>query len=96
MNKWLDFVAVVASFSTCIGFVGLFIKLGREKGAMDITVKEMRKDISSNETKLVTLDARVTQTQIENTKLISTLMSDLGWIKSSLNDIKNEMTRKKE
>ena len=68
MNKWLDFVAVVASFSTCIGFVGLFIKLGREKGAMDITVKEMRKDISSNETKLVTLDARVTQMQIENTK----------------------------
>ena len=56
----------------------------------------MRKDIDQNAGDINNLGQKVNSMQIENVKLISTLSSDLGWIKSSLSDIKSEISKKKE
>lgn len=96
MDKWLSFVSVIASFSTLLGFVGIFIKLGREKGESDAIIREVRKDVDTNAKDINSLGQKVNQMQIENTRLISTLSSDLGWIKSSLADIKSEISKGKD
>lgn len=96
MDRWLSFVSVIASFSTLLGFVGIFIKLGREKGESDAVIREVRKDVDTNAKDINSLGQKVNQMQIENTRLISTLSSDLGWIKSSLADIKSEISKGKE
>lgn len=96
MDRWLSFVSVIASFSTLLGFVGIFIKLGREKGESDAIIREVRKDVDTNAKDINSLGQKVNQMQIENTRLISTLSSDLGWIKSSLADIKSEISKGKE
>ena len=96
MDKWLSFVSVIASFSTLLGFVGIFIKLGREKGESDAVIREVRKDVDTNAKDINSLGQKVNQMQIENTRLISILSSDLGWIKSSLADIKSEISKGKE
>ena len=94
MEKWLSFVSIVASAITLISFVSIFIKLGKERGESAAYSKEMRKDIDENKKDIDNLGQKVNQMEIENTKLISTLSSDLGWIKSSLSDIKNEISKK--
>lgn len=96
MDKWLSFVSVIASFSTLLGFIAIFIKLGREKGESDAIIREVRKDVDTNAKDINSLGQKVNQMQIENTRLISTLSSDLGWIKSSLADIKSEISKGKE
>lgn len=96
MKDWLEFVSIIASFSTLLGFVGIFIKLGREKGESDAIIREVRKDVDTNAKDINSLGQKVNQMQIENTRLISTLSSDLGWIKSSLADIKSEISKGKE
>lgn len=94
--KYVEFVSLIASFSTLIGFIAIFIKIGRDKGAQEVTIKEIRKDIDANIQNLRNLESKTNTMQIENTKLITTLSSDLGWIKSSLSDIKAEIKNKKE
>ena len=96
MKQWLEFISIISSFVTLIGFIAIFIKVGKSKGTQEVTIKEMRKDIDENNSNYRTLENKVMAMQIENTKLIATLSSDLGWIKSSLNDIKIEMKSKKE
>lgn len=95
MERWSLLISVVSGLSACIGFVGIFVKLGREKGESDAIQKEMRKDIDSNAKDINALGSKVNSMQIENTKLITTLSNDLGWIKSSLMDIKNEISKAK-
>jgi hypothetical protein len=95
MERWSLLISVVSGLSACIGFVGIFVKLGREKGESDAIQKEMRKDIDSNAKDINSLGSKVNSMQIENTKLITTLSNDLGWIKSSLMDIKNEISKTK-
>lgn len=95
MENWMSFVSIVASFLTLIGFITIFVKLGREKGESDAYSKEMRKDIDQNAKDINSLGTKVNQMEIENTRLVSTLSSDLGWIKSSLCDIKNEIAKGK-
>ena len=94
MEKWLSFISVVSSAITFISFISIFVKLGKERGETIAYAKEMRKDIDENKKDLNSLGSKVNQMQIENTKLISTLSSDLGWIKSSLSDIKTELSKK--
>lgn len=93
MKNWVEFVSIIASFSTLIGFIAIFIKIGRDKGAQEVTLKEIRKDVDSNIQNLKNLESKTNTMQIENTKLIATLSSDLGWIKSSLSDIKAEIKK---
>lgn len=94
MEEWLSFVSIIASFMTLIGFIAVFVKFGREKGESFAYQKEMRKDIDQNQKDINALGTKVNQMQIENTKLITTLSSDLGWIKSSLTDIKSEISKR--
>lgn len=96
MEKWLSFVSVIASFGTLIGFVTIFIKLGREKGESDAHQQEMRKDIEDNAKDINNLGAKVNKMEVENARLITTLSNDLSWIKSSLTKIETEITKKKE
>ena len=88
--KFMEIVSTVASLTTLIGF---FIKIGRDKGAQEVTIQEIKKDVNSNALNIRNLESKTTTMQIENTKLIATLSSDLGWIKSSLSDIKAEIKK---
>lgn len=94
MEEWLQVVSVIASFSTLIAFVSVFIKMGRDKGVSEAIQDEMRKDMDQNAKDINALGAKVNQMQLDNTKLVTALTSDLAWIKSSLEDIKSEMTKK--
>ena len=94
MEKWLSFVAVIASFSTVIGFIAIFIKLGREKGESDAYQKEMRRDIDANAKDINNLGAKVNNMEVENTRLITTLSNDLTWIKASLTKIDDKLSKK--
>lgn len=96
MQIWGTVISIVSGCLTLIALVTIFIKLGREKGVNETTLKEMRKDIDQNAGDINNLGQKVNSMQIENVKLISTLSSDLGWIKSSLSDIKSEISKKKE
>ena len=96
MQLWGTVISIVSGCLTLIALVTIFIKLGREKGINETTLKEMRKDIDQNAGDINNLGQKVNSMQIENVKLISTLSSDLGWIKSSLLDIKSEISKKKE
>lgn len=96
MEKWSLFISVITGISTFISLVAVFVKLGREKGEMDATIKEIRKDVDQNAKEITKLMEKINSMQIENTRLISTLSSDLGWIKSNLADIKNEIAKGKE
>lgn len=96
MQVWGTLISIISGCLTLIALVTIFIKLGREKGANEITLKEMRKDIDDNKTDINRLGSKVVTMELENAKFISTLSSDLGWIKSSLSDIKSEIAKKKE
>lgn len=94
MEKWMSFISVIASFGTLIGFITIFIKLGREKGESDAYQKEMRRDIENNAKDINNLGAKVNNMEIENTRLTTTLSNDLSWIKSSLVEIKEKVSNK--
>jgi hypothetical protein len=96
MEIWGTMISIVSGCLTLISLVTIFVKLGREKGVNDTTLKEMRKDIYKNADDINNLGQKVNSMQIENIKLISTLSSDLSWIKSSLIDIKTEIQKKSE
>lgn len=94
MIDWGSIVSIISGTLTVVSLVSIFLKLGREKGTNETIQKEMRKDIDQNAMDINRLGQKVNSMEIENTKLISTLSSDLGWIKSSLSDIKSEISKK--
>lgn len=94
MEKWAMIVSIASGLVSIAGLVSIVIKLGRDKGIAETENKEMRKDIDKNALDINNLGTKVSQMQIENTRLITTLSSDLGWIKSSLADIKNDIKSK--
>lgn len=96
MPIWGTVISIVSGCLTLISLVSIFLKLGKEKGENETISKEMRKDIDENKKDINNLGQKVNSMQIENVKLISTLSSDLGWIKSSLADIKVEIQKKGE
>lgn len=94
MESWMSFISVIASFTTLIGFIVFFIKLGREKGESDTTIKEIRKDVEQNAKDINSLGAKVNNMEIENTRLTTTLSNDLSWIKASLTKIDDKLSKK--
>ena len=96
MKDWLEFISIIASFVTLIGFVAIFIKIGRDKGAQEVTLKELRKDTDENHNEIESVKNDMKNIEIKNTAFASTLSSDIGWIKSSLMDIKDEIKSKKD
>ena len=95
MGNFALVVSVASGFVSVAGFIGIFVKLGRERGESDSERKEMRKDIDKNAKDIDALGMKVNQMQLENSKMITALSSDLGWIKASLSDIKQEISRKR-
>lgn len=91
MDKFAMFVTMISSITAFIGFVSVFVKLGKDRGELDAVMREIRKDVDKNAKDINSLGSKVNQMQIENTKMMTTLSSDLGWIKSSLMDIKSEI-----
>ena len=91
MDKIGMFVTMISSITAFIGFISIFVKMGKEKGEQAVIIREIRKDVDTNAKDINSLGSKVNQMQIENTKMMTTLSSDLGWIKSSLMDIKSEM-----
>jgi predicted RNase H-like nuclease (RuvC/YqgF family) len=96
MIDWGSIISIISGTLTVVSLVSIFLKLGREKGTNETVQKEMRKDIDQNAMDINKLGQKVNSMEIENTKLISTLSSDLGWIKSSLSDIKSEISKKEQ
>lgn len=96
MENWSFFISIISGIVTVFGFVGILVKLGRALGTVDTEMKEMRKDTDANQKDINALGSKVNTMQIENTRLVTSLSSDLGWIKASLADIKNEVQKKKE
>ena len=96
MESWLQFISIIASFGTLIGFLAVFVRMGKEKGEQEAVQKEMRKDIEENKKDIESLENTIQQMQVENTKLTTTLSNDLNWIKASLVEIKTEIKNRKE
>ena len=89
------YVSLFSLISTISGVVTILIKVGKERGEQEAVTRELRKDVDVNAKDINSLGQKVNQMQIENTKLITSLSSDLGWIKSSLADIKAEISKSK-
>ena len=94
MQMWTTAISIVTGVMTIFTFLGVFIKMGRDKGEQEAIQREMRKDIDKNAKDINCLGEKVSNMENENTRLISTLTSDIGWIKSSLSDIKNEIAKR--
>ncbi len=114
MGTFVTIVSVCSGCVTVLGFIGIFVKYGKDKGTTDttistlvknvetltkkisdlpaqITVDELRKDVDENAVDINNLGAKVNQIQIDNIKMITTLSSDMGWIKSTLDGINKKL-----
>ncbi|MBR1403466.1 MAG: hypothetical protein IJ558_04760 [Treponema sp.] len=94
MGTFASIVSVVSGCATILGFILIFVKYGQDKGASDAEKKEMRKDIDKNAKDIDALGAKVNAIQLENLKVNTSLSSDLGWIKASIDSINKKLDRK--
>ena len=53
----------------------------------------MRKDIEKNAIDINALGSKVNNMEVENTRWVSNLSRDLEWIKSSLTEIKEKVSK---
>lgn len=109
MQLFTTIVSIVTGIVTIGGFIGIFVKYGKDKGKSELVlaqlqeksreipdsniIKELRKDVDDNAKDINALGSKVNQIQLDNMQVVTALSSDLGWIKSSLTDIKQEMLR---
>lgn len=91
MDNWLSFVSIISSFVAVIGFLTIFIKLGKDKGASEVMMKEMAKDIEKNHQEIESLKDKINKQEVDNVRLMTTLSNDLAWIKNSLVEIKDKI-----
>ena len=114
MGTFATIVSVCSGCVTVLGFIGIFVKYGKDKGTTDTTIStlvknvetltkmisdlpaqstvdELRKDVDKNAVDINNLGAKVNQIQIDNIKMITTLSSDMGWIKSTLDGINKKL-----
>ena len=94
MESWLSFISIIASFGTFIGFIAVFVKLGREKGETDANMKEMKERIIRSQNKIENLGNEFNNNKIKNAEIMGSISNDLSWIKNSLLDIKTELSKK--
>lgn len=91
METFALVISVLSGFGTIAGIIAVFIRIGREHGTNAEVQREMRKDVDKNAKDIDALGAKVNQIQLENSKVITALSSDLGWIKSSLATIERKL-----
>ena len=93
MEMFALIVSVASGIGTVAGVVGLVVKIGRDKGESAAEMREVRKDVDRNAKDIDALGTKVNNIQLETAVQLRTLSSDMGWIKSTLEDIKSKIDR---
>lgn len=93
MEMFALIVSVASGIGTVAGVVGLVLKIGRDKGESAAKMRELRKDVDRNAKDIDSLGTKVNNIQLETAVQLRTLSSDMGWIKSTLEDIKSKIDR---
>ena len=93
MEMFALIVSVASGIGTVAGVVGLVVKIGRDKGEAAAEMRELRKDVDRNAKDIDALGTKVNNIQLETAVQLRTLSSDMGWIKSTLEDIKSKIDR---
>lgn len=93
MEIFATVVSIVSGVGTLIGVLGLLVKMGRDKGETVVEMRELRKDVDHNAKDIDALGAKVNNIQLETAVQLRTLSGDMGWIKSTLEDIKTKIDK---
>lgn len=93
MEVFALIISVASGIGTVAGVVGLVLKIGRDKGESATEMRELRKDVDRNAKDIDALETKVNTIQLETAVQLRTLSSDMGWIKSTLEDIKSKIDR---
>jgi len=64
------------------------------KTELDLILGELRKDIDTNAKDINEVGKRLNKLEIDNTKMITSMAENIGWIKSSVDDIKQRIDKK--
>jgi len=64
------------------------------KSELDLILGELRKDIDTNAKDINEVGKRLNKLEIDNTKMITSMAENIGWIKSSVDDIKQRIDKK--
>lgn len=96
MESFALVVSTVSGLMTVGGAVAVFIRIGKQQGETAALISEMRKDTDKNAKDIDALGTKVNQIQLENSKMITALSSDLGWIKSSLATIDRKLEKRSQ
>lgn len=64
------------------------------KTELDLILGELRKDIDTNTKDINEVGKRLNKLELDYTKVITSMAENIGWIKSSVDDIKNRMDKK--
>lgn len=61
---------------------------------LNLILGELRKDIDTNAKDINEVGKRLNKLEIDNTKMITSMAENIGWIKSSVDDIKQRIDKK--
>ena len=86
-------VSIASGVGTIAGVIGILIRMGRDRGESDAEIRELRKDVDHNAKDINALETKVNNIQLETAVQLRTLSGDMGWIKSTLEDIKSKIDR---
>lgn len=86
-------VSIASGVGTIAGVIGILIRMGRDRGESDAEMRELRKDVDHNAKDINALGTKVNNIQLETAVQLRTLSGDMGWIKSTLEDIKSKIDR---
>lgn len=64
------------------------------KTELDLVLGELRKDIDANTKDINEVGKRLNKLELDNTKVITSMAESIGWIKSSVDDIKQRIDKK--
>lgn len=93
MEIFATIVSIASGIGTLIGVLGLLVKMGRDKGETVVEMRELRKDVDHNAKDIDALGTKVNNIQLETAVQLRTLSGDMGWIKSTLEDIKTKIDK---
>lgn len=94
MGTFATIVSVCSGCVTVLGFIGIFVKYGNDKGEAAADMREMRKDIDHNAKDIDALGTKVNNIQLENAVQLRGLSSDMGWIRSALEGISKKLDQR--
>ncbi len=93
MEIFATIISIASGVGTLIGVLGLLVKMGRDKGETVVEMRELRKDVDHNAKDIDALGTKVNNIQLETAVQLRTLSGDMGWIKSTLEDIKTKIDK---